>query len=347
MTANKVPGYHSATEYKFCKKQADAICQTAAYHRRDYDLAVVWFVAREHADIRASIATPFPKSSDKGLGSLEKLPLELLYDVLVCLDMHSLFKFRQICLRSRELVDSLHRYQMVASHGLNAFCALLRTHLADVSLIDFYDTLCIKFCTLCGEFGGFVSLLTWKRCCFWCLQTAPELQVQTVAAARKQFRLTKAEINELKTFKTIPGIYSMDETTQKSRITVVSVDQITSLVKRNHPTLSQLERSSRREKLNFMGAVALPYYDNATGKVDGGLSCAGCQLALEKDIIGARGEDWAFRVRDKIHSRDGFLDHFRWCLQAQNLWESSAQGAHEPSELPVGARRGGYFSVRE
>ncbi|KID81796.1 Cyclin-like F-box [Metarhizium guizhouense ARSEF 977] len=343
-----LPGYHSATEYHFRQEPADAICRTTTYHRKDFGLAVIWFPAREHADIRPSIATPFPVKSDRGLGSLNRLPPELLHDVLFRLDMQSLFKLRQTSLESREVVDSLHQYQMVVSHGLNLFCALLRTRLAvGVSLLDFYNALYTKACVLCGEFSGFISLLTWKRCCFPCLQTAPELQVQTLAAARKQLRLGKFEINQFRSFKTLPGIYSMNESTQKSRIAVICVHQALSVVKKDAPASWQQVDSPRSKKLNFMGAVALPYYDRAAGRVEHGLSCAGCQLALEKYIIGARGERWAFEARDKVYSRDGFLEHFRWCEQAQGLWRSSGEGVHRPSELPEAARRRGYCGMRE
>ncbi|KAJ5807710.1 hypothetical protein N7447_011166 [Penicillium robsamsonii] len=124
------------------------------------------------------------------LGSLDRLPLELLFDTLYRLDMCSLFKFRQITLRSRQLVDSLNQYQRVVSYGLNLFCALLRTRrVIDISLLDFYNALCTKACNFCGEFGGFISLLIWKRCCFRSSKT----QVRTPASVRKQFHMTKAK----------------------------------------------------------------------------------------------------------------------------------------------------------
>ncbi|KAF1842493.1 uncharacterized protein K460DRAFT_380330 [Cucurbitaria berberidis CBS 394.84] len=309
-------GYRSTTEYCFGEEQTDSIVRTAAYHRKDYCLSVIWFSPREHVDIRLSIATPFRWTSPMGLGSLDRLPLELLHDTLFRLDMHSLFKFRQANLRSRQTVDSLKQYQMVVSHGLNLLCALLRTRLAvGISLLDFYNALCTKACTLCGEFGGFISLLTWKRCCFKCLQEAPEFQVQTLNTARKQFHLTKAML----------------------------------ICERQPRPLAQARPASseRNQKFNFMGSCALPYYDKLTGKVEHGLSCAGCQLGLEKDIIGTRGEKWAFEARDKVYARDGFLQHFRWCEQAQLLWRSSGEGNNRPTELPEAARRGGYFNKRE
>ncbi|EXK26986.1 hypothetical protein FOMG_16424 [Fusarium oxysporum f. sp. melonis 26406] len=343
-------GYRSATEYRFGEEQTDAIVRTAAYHRKDYRLSVIWFSPREHVDIHLSIATPFQRTSNMGLGSLDRLPLELLHDTLFRLDMHSLFKFRQTNLRSRQTVDSLKQYQMIVSHGLNLLCALLRTRLAtDISLLDFYNALCIKACSLCGEFGGFISLLAWTRCCFKCLKEAPQTQVQTLAAIRKQFRLTKAELDQLRSFKTLPGIYSMKESVHKSRIAIVSVHQASLICRRQSHALGQAQsaNSERNKKFNFMGSCALPYYDKLTGNVEHGMSCAGCQLALEKDIIGTKGEKWAFEARDKVYARDGFLEHFRWCEQAQLLWRSSVEGKNRPTELPEAARRGGYFNKRE
>jgi hypothetical protein len=96
-----------------------------------------------------------------------------------------------------------------------------------------------------------------------------------------------------------------------------------------------------------MGSCALPYYDKQTGRVERGISCAGCQLAIEKDIIGTRGTEWEFEARDKVYAQDGFLDHFQWCEQAQLLWRSRGEGKNRPPELPVSAQTGGYFRRRE
>ena len=349
MAALAPPRYRSVAEYRFSKEQADAIVRTTAYHRKDYCRSVVWFSPREHVGIRPSIATSFRRTSDTGLGSLGRLPLELMHDVLVRLDMQSLFNFRQTNLKSREAVDSHRQYQMVVSHGLNLLCALLRTRLATgISLFDFYCALCTEACTICGEFGGFISLLTWNRCCFQCLQEALETQVQTLAAVRKQFHMTKANLGLLKSFRTLPGIYSMEESVHKSRVTVVSVHQAMSVAGQQTQASAQAQpaNSGRNTKYNFMASCALPYYDNRAGRVEHGLSCAGCQLALEKDIIGAKGEKWAFEARDKVYSQDGLLGHFGWCEQAQLLWISSSEGDDQPTELPEAARRGGYFNNR-
>ncbi|PKY04922.1 F-box domain protein [Aspergillus campestris IBT 28561] len=223
-------GYCSATEFRFDKEQADAIIRTTAYHRKDFCLSVIWYSHREHNEIRPSISTPFQRISKTGLGSLDRLPLELLFDTLYLLDMYSLFRFRQINLRSRQMVDSLKQYHTVVSHGLNLFCALLRTRIAtDITLLDFYKALCTKACTLCGEFSGFISILAWTRCCFKCLQESPETQVRTLASVRKQLHMANAELGQLRSFKSLPGIYSMNETVQNSRITLSNQGALTDI----------------------------------------------------------------------------------------------------------------------
>lgn len=265
------PGYRSATEYCFDEEHADGIIHIAAYHRSDYPLSMIWYSTREHAEIRPSIATPFQRTSDIGLGSLDRLPLELVLNLLYRLDLHSLFKFRQINLRARERVDCLTQYQRVTSHGLNLLCALLRTGLAiDVTLLDFYDALCTKACTLCGDFSGFISLFTWRRYCFNCFRESPETQVRSLASVRKHLQLTKPELKQLKTFKALPGTYSMNETVQKARISIVSLYQATAICRRTSPELTDLKQTGFNEthKLNFMGSCALPYYDKETDTVD-------------------------------------------------------------------------------
>lgn len=352
-------GYLSATEYSFHEDQADAITRVAAYHRRDYCLSVIWFPPREHDAVRQSIATPFQRTPTAvaELGSLDRLPTELLHDVLLRLDMQTIFKLRQTSLRAREVVDSLTQYQMVALHGLRLFCALLRTRFAvHITLDDFYDALSTKTCAICGQFGGFIFLLTWTRCCFQCLLRAEETRAQTLASAQKELHLNKAELGHLRTFRTLPGTYSMEENIRRSRIKLVSTHQVKLVFGKTHhmyfppPTPVGVTVLRPKQICHFMASCALPYYDRRTRKVERGISCSGCQLALEKGIIGSGGSDWepsAYLARDMVYAQDNFLEHFRWCQQAQLLWESSGEGKHRPSELSEGARRGGYFNRRD
>ncbi|KAI0859860.1 hypothetical protein F4860DRAFT_525836 [Xylaria cubensis] len=191
---------------------------------------------------------------------------------LGCLDRLPLELLHDV---SRNIVDSVWHYRIVVSHGLKLACSF------------------------CGKFGAFISLLTWSRCCFKCLQEDPETQVQFLAVVRKHFHLTKAESNQLRSFKTLPGIYVMIESRYKLHIKVVSIHQAMLITGRRLPV-----NSGRNLKYNFMGSCALPYYDRRTGK-----------------------------ARDKVYAQDGFLEHFRRCKQGQFLWRSSDEGNHRPTSF--------------
>jgi hypothetical protein len=218
-----------------------------------------------------------------------------------------------------------------------------------ISLLDFYDQLCAKACSICGEFAGFISILAWKRCCFKCLELSAETQMRTLASVQKHLHPTRAELAKLWSFKALPGIYTMNETPLKSRVALVSLYQAALVCGRKSRTLAKMEwvGFNRGPKINFMGACAVPGYDGKTGKVEHGVSCAGCQLASEKDIAGTRDGGFLDKVRDMVYSHDGFLDHFRWCGQAQLLWESSDGGKRRPPELRHFARTGGFLGRRE
>jgi hypothetical protein len=343
----------SQTEYRFREDEADSIIQTSAYHPERILRSAVWFSPSEHVTIRPSIATPFPSRPNAGLGSLNRLPLELLQMISLHLDIHSLFNFRQACSSTRQVVDSLHEYQLLVAHGLNLLCALLRTGLATglatcISLPDFYDALCTEACAFCGEFAGFIYFLTWDRCCYQCLERPPAtIEPQTVAKLRKGLRLTKGESTRLKSLKTLPGRYRpiIYTTYYKARVAIASIHQAISLASR----LGKLQPGRAREAaaaalstnclggreraLPFMGSCALPHYDRRTGKVEHGIACLGCKLN------GSGPHYWLHPAKqgdreDILYTRDGFLEHFRWCESAQILVKQGGAG-HATEDLEV------------
>jgi hypothetical protein len=333
--AGRAPAeWPSVTEYRFDKKDSDAIIRATSEQFKQHTQSVIWFPHSHHVKIRSSIATPFERTSNADLGSLE-LPLELLQDILSRLDIHSLFKFRQVNSSSRLAVDSLPQYKRAVDHGLNLFCALLRTGRAKhISILDVDEVLCAKACAFCGTFGNLVALLAWKRCCFLCLQHVPELQVRPLARVRRhllslrctppQLLLTEAKADQLASFKTVPGIYSRSSV-PGGRLTVVSSLQALSVCGLQPNEISFSLRGSLGQDgygYNYMGACALPYYDKANKKVEAGISCAGCRRF-------GTAPSGTTNVRERIawpalelFTEDGFLQHFRWCPLAQRIWSS-------------------------
>jgi len=301
--------------------EADAIIEVVSEKQCIGELArsVIWFEPEEHASVHASITKPFDRTPKAMLGSLNRLPPELITQVLGHLDLKAVFFFRQVNLQGRELITELRPYQRMVEHGLNAFCALLRTRLAgDVTLSAFYDALCTPNCSLCGNFGGYISLLNWIRCCHRCMQTAPELQMRSMSATRKQYRMNKAQQKELRSFMVLPGKYMLEQSPQNTRMTVVSLAQAIELWERDPHIMGPIRQAAslRFHKFNFMGTCALPYYDARTGEVDEGVICYMCPPRhgmFDQDGHGL----WSEPRQPRQYSRAGLLAHFRGCKWAQ------------------------------
>ena len=171
-TTAPVPRYHSKTAYSILADQADAIICSSAYHRKDFDRAVIWFPSRTHNNSIISVVSEV-RQPIKPLGELDNLPLEIINDICLRLDMRSIVYLRQVNARARHVVNALHEYMVVTTHALNPFCALLRAGLASRdTLSEFYSLLCTQICSLCNaQYGDLVYLPTWIRCCSHCLES--------------------------------------------------------------------------------------------------------------------------------------------------------------------------------
>lgn len=301
----------TAIPYRFREKDAQAIIKTVTFHRAEYSGNPIEFKSKTHAKIRSSISTPFSRRPVTDLGAFHELPLELLWDIFLRLDIQSVFRFRQVNRIARQSVDSLKEYNLVATHGLDAYCALLQTHSTlHASLHDFVSVLSISSCSQCGCYGGFISLLTWQRCCFCCIRHAPELQVRTLASLRSQINLDKVQLRELQTLKTLPGEYTREQkhgelTYSKRRLNVTSL----------HQAVMSIESPSRAHKL---------------------LSAKRTHRAGEKGLYRFSSDtfDMAWSISKRVYDHEGFLEHFQWCGEAQRLWKSSKRGKVRPKGMP-------------
>ncbi|KID63595.1 Cyclin-like F-box, partial [Metarhizium brunneum ARSEF 3297] len=157
----------------------------------------------------------------------------------------------------------------------------------------------------------------------------------SVTAVKRRFQLPKCDMDQLKRFKTLPGTYNMEQSTYKSRMTIVSAYQALMFVDEYPYRPSPASLVQRGQILNFMGTCALPYYDTSTGQVEEGVSCAGCQLLVANGCVmrDMKLWSWAYEARNTLYSRDGFLEHFRWCKQAHRRWNDSDEGKKLPPDL--------------
>lgn len=327
----------------------DDIIRICTYHRRDFDLAVTRLNPRVHDAVRDSLARPFNRPAVKTLGRMQALPVEILFEILLCLDLRSLFMFRQVNLRARQVASAVPGYQPLITHALQAICVILRTKIAAwYTLKDVFSVLCTRDCPQCDAFGGFVFLPLLERCCLRCLTSSPRFRVLPAAEIKKLLGISQAHLRQsVPLLHTIPGIYSMDESSRKRRMYIVAVKQVFTAYTfpRTSASVAATAPTNRAHAvLRYMAGTTLPYVNVESGEVQRGLCCSGCQILIEGGTTPNPTEDLA--RRDCVYSKTGFLDHFPHCPEAQKLWKRSKEGK-VAVKLPMSIIRGGYFSERD
>src|SRR6266699_2232047 len=104
------------------------------------------------------------------VGTLDALPPELVERILSQLDLRTLTDFRRVNRRATELVNFLPEYKTITTHARNALRGILSIETSRwITCSTLYEKLCTPSCEQCGDFGGYLYLLTCKRVCFLCL----------------------------------------------------------------------------------------------------------------------------------------------------------------------------------
>jgi hypothetical protein len=73
----------------------------------------------------------------------------------------------------------------------------------------------------------------------------------------------------------------------------------------------------------FLVTTPLPYFNSELGSTQTGLSCKGCQAALERgseQVLSSMQLYVLLDMRDRTFTEDTFLDHFAICTDAQHMW---------------------------
>lgn len=145
----------------------------------------------------------------KNAGVLDTLPLEMLRSILHSFDLRSLVDFRRVNRRAAYLVDSLFHYQVIKRHAPNALRGILRIETSWwITCLTLYEKLCTKGCEVCGDFGGYLYLLTCKRVCFRCFTQDDSYLPLSPGLACRKFGLNSQTVKTLPHMKVVPGKYT-------------------------------------------------------------------------------------------------------------------------------------------
>lgn len=132
------------------------------------------------------------------LGNLDALPVEMLSMILIQIDLRTLTDFRRVNNRAMQVVDSILEYKLIINHSPDALRSLLSIDLASYfSCQDLIRVLNDSTCEECGDFGGFIYLLTCRRVCFLCFCEKSRFYLLTTLEAGRMFGLDRNSISVL------------------------------------------------------------------------------------------------------------------------------------------------------
>jgi hypothetical protein len=165
---------------------------------------------------------PDRKPPEFDLGALERLPTELLQGLLPELDLCSLMQFRCVNRRAIEIVESIPQYKAIATYVSNVLQGAVRIGTAKwISCETVYEKLCSAECEQCGDFGGYLYILTCKRVCFLCLSEDDTYLPLLVSHAVRKFGINRQIIRTLPCLESIRGEYLLEKERHRFHITLV------------------------------------------------------------------------------------------------------------------------------
>lgn len=184
----------------------------------------------------------------KNGGRLESLPFDIVTQILTWLDVESLRTMRHVSVRTQEFIDSsLFELHALETHAAETLQVMEGTGtLSCVSLRDLYAEFCYPWCRICGDFGSFIFLPTFKRCCHPCHYESDELEVVRISAAGGEFYAVPRQVLEKKLIvvRTFPKLYEDEESPEKKTHRLVSAQAVKRLAIEVHESLEDATAAS-------------------------------------------------------------------------------------------------------
>lgn len=276
-----------------------------------------------------------------GLGALDRLPLEIIHLALIRLDVQSLTDFRRVNKRARLITDSIPQYKRILAHAPTSIRGSLNIQSARFfSCLDLYEKLSTAECDSCGDFGGYLYLVTCRRVCFLCFTEKTDYLPVPQKDAIRKFGLSSKHLASLPRMKSFPGRYSPRGIKCRQRETLFDYSAARQTGIAVHGTISSMEEyvsemaSKRLEAYNttlslrrtnatnlrlprsedsfdgrssnpkrFMGIIRAPFLSVQTVFPDWGFYCAACKAHHY-----CRPLHWR-----RKYTMKSFQDHVREC----------------------------------
>lgn len=274
--------------------------------------------------INTSQRAPAPSESSRpliqrasSLGTLDRLPPEVMTMLLDTLDVLSLSDFARVSRRANDLIHSQRSYRDLVKFAPEALTALHRVGLIRLhSAAHLHDALRSRRCATCIEFGAFLFLSTVERCCWQCLRDHPSFRMILHREAKRYFCISERQVQRLVSLDVIPGVYGISAKSMPAHLRLVSAQAAANLGLEIHGTAESLEDTlKRRSDTNkslvtgrflqsgrsvprnrdlllmpsqgnipndeYFGTASIPFPSlSRKEEIDRGLWCRGCQCTL-------------------------------------------------------------------
>lgn len=189
------------------------------------------------------------------LGALDRLPAELIHEVLGHLDVQSLARLSRTCCHANAILGSLSSYQHLLSHAADALAALCRTRLIRRHSLSQLDAvLQSQYCETCPGYGAFLFLPTCERCCWQCLQFRKERLVVPPGVASKALGLTLEDVQQLPLMSSVTGRYGTRQLLVDQAMSLVAVAHAMELAISSHGSVENLQEALSHQ--TFTGRAA-------------------------------------------------------------------------------------------
>ena len=91
------------------------------------------------------------------------------------------------------------------------------------TIVHLFTALCSRTCLACGLFRNFICLPTCSRCCFECIEKAPELSMISRSTATARYSVHESALKHLAlSFYSLPGRYTIEQIQCNRRIGLVA-----------------------------------------------------------------------------------------------------------------------------
>ena len=256
-----------------------------------------------------------PISTCFSTNQLDRLPLELLIEILLHLDIPSLTRFRSLNRRAMEIVNSARQYTAIIEHCPNIIRAIVSIQADGFDCGTLYRTLCTSRCSTCNRFGDHLYLIDCCRVCYLCFTRRAEYFPLTSREASKFFtpnakpqRNAKSSrkllaLAKLPSILSLPGRYCYAWTerggTRRRRLRLY--DRRAVVQSLADSGLPQSDRTTREPK-RFMAIISAPVLLNYGRQVDRGFFCLGC-----RDSDKSEEEPEHFRIKYTTEGMSGHI----------------------------------------